>query len=100
MADALIEPAGVRVARDDDLVAATVGKGSLFGVEAQSGLALGFVRPMAGETLVGKDGSDVAIEIDRGRGFAGMQAGDGEKRYGGKSGRCLGYGMAYAHCQL
>ena len=87
MADALIEPAGGRVTGDDDHVAAAVGEGSLSGVEAQSRLTLSFVRPMAGETLVGKDGTDVAIEIDRGWGFAGLQAGNGEKRCGGKPGR-------------
>ena len=63
-------------------------------------MALSFVRPMAGETLVGKDGTDVAIEIDRRWGFAGMQAGDGEKRQSGKSGRYLDDGRTDAHCQL
>src|SRR5207244_2492356 len=58
IADALVEPAGGRVRRRDD------GEEAVFSIEAQLGLALFFVRTVAGEAGVGKDRANVAVEVD------------------------------------
>ena len=67
--DPLDQLAGTRVARDDRLPAAfEYHGGTLEGIEAQTGLtALVGVGAVAGETAVGEDGADVAVEIDAGR---------------------------------
>ena len=57
-ADPLKQPALRAIARHDDAVAA------VFGIESEAGLPLLFVGSMTGETFVGKQGPDFAIEID------------------------------------
>ncbi len=60
----------------------SAGLGGLEGVglevEAELGLALALVRAVAGEAVLGKDGADVAVEINR--------AGRGGRRGGGGKG--------------
>ncbi len=58
----------VRLAGDDGIGQFAALGGALEGVEPQAGLALLFVRSVTGETVVGEDGADVAVEVDLGRG--------------------------------
>jgi len=63
-ADSLVEAALSRPSGDNDPVTASVGKDSIGPVKPQIGLALLFVRPVAGEAVVGQDWADLAVEID------------------------------------
>src|SRR5262249_47781556 len=58
-ADHLAAP---RIARHDGEPSAQVALGDRFDVESQRGFAITLVRTVAGVTLVGKDGADVAVE--------------------------------------
>ena len=60
----------LRSARRNDPVATTILCRPLERVEAQSGLAILLVRPVAGEAPIREDGSDVTIEADLGSGLA------------------------------
>ena len=56
-----------RIAGDDGEVIVELRLRAGFEVEAEAGLALGLVRAVALEAGVGKDGPDVAVELDRPR---------------------------------
>ena len=64
-ADAPQESALRGVARRDDAIAAAVGEQALLGIEAQVRHAMLVVGPVAGETVVGQNRTDVPIEIDQ-----------------------------------
>jgi len=55
----------VGLARGDRLMIADRGRGARLGVEPQVGFALVLVGAVAGETILGQDRPDVAIELDR-----------------------------------
>src|SRR4029079_9483965 len=59
--DALNEKAVSGVARNDD---AFLREGTVMRVEMELGFALVFVRTVTGETVVGQDRQDVAVEAD------------------------------------
>jgi hypothetical protein len=79
--DALVEPTRGGITGDDDLVASTIGEGSLLGVESEPGLALGFVGSMTREALVRDKGTDVTVEIDLGPSWFGLYGTNRQKRY-------------------
>ena len=55
-----------RIARDDRLAAlAQLDFRALFDVEPQFGLSIRGIGSVAGVTLVGKDGADIAVEFNR-----------------------------------
>jgi len=67
--DAADEFARIGFAGDEGALAGLRGRErGLAEVEAETGLARVFVRPVAGEALAGKDGADFALEVRRGRG--------------------------------
>ncbi len=51
-------------------------EGAFGGIESQTGLAMFGVEAVAGEAMVGEDGSDVAVELERGGGEAGGAQGE------------------------
>ena len=51
----------------DHAMAVAVTQGIFLAIESQVGLARPFVRPVAGEAVIGKDGTDVAVEFDERR---------------------------------
>ena len=62
--NALEQLAGVGFARVDCGVASQVRQGALAKIEAQLALAILFIRPVAGEAVVGKNRPDVLVEAD------------------------------------
>lgn len=64
-ANPLVKFATRRLSWRQNLVAASIGEHALFGVEPQISHALFFIGTMAGKTVVGENGADLAIEIDR-----------------------------------
>src|SRR5260370_1148811 len=64
--DAPAKQALLRLAGDDGMAMRffALGVGVLGAVEAQAGLAAGRVRPVAFEATVGKNGADVAVELE------------------------------------
>ena len=77
MGDPLVELAVIQLARDDRPAALALGEGLLLDVQAEVSFSLPLVRPMTGETFVGKNGADIAVELDGGLGR--KLRGDGEK---------------------
>ncbi len=71
-------------AGDDDRNSVPHPRGSLAGVETQLRLAAGLVGTVAREALVGEDGADVAVEVDRRRGAGGRDE-DHEGEAGGRT---------------
>ena len=63
--DALEQRAARRIARNDHQAAVVPAEGVCPLIEPKAGLALGVIRTVAGVARVGKEGTDVAIEIDR-----------------------------------
>ena len=74
-AEPLEEHARLRVPGHNRRAAVARRGGSFEGVEAEIGLAVGRIGPVAGEAGVGEDREDVAVEPDsrRNRGFGGMR---------------------------
>lgn len=66
MGDAADQFAFTGLAGDDGQAAGLGGlEGVGLDVEPELGLALALVRAVAGEAVLGEDGADVAVEIDR-----------------------------------
>ena len=61
----LVEPAGRAIARHDDLISAAIRKHVIFSVEPQVSLAAVFLGAMAGKAVVGKNGTNVTVEVYR-----------------------------------
>ena len=63
MVDSVVQFAFDRLAGNDRGDVA-LGEDAFPGVEAELGLALIFIRPVTGVTLVREDGSDIPVELD------------------------------------
>ena len=76
-----------------DLAGLPLAKRRVLHVEPQLGLALVRVRAVAGEAVLGKDRTDVAVEIElrRGEFRAGRDGKREEQRQGGKRGDAVGH---------
>ena len=67
MGDALVEQAGLGVARDDQAAAGPLGEGSLPGIQPEIHHPGGRIGTVALEAVVGEDGTNVPLEVDGGR---------------------------------
>jgi len=61
--DAFDQPAAFSVTRNDD---SGFAKRAIFGIESKAGLSLGWIRAVTGETGVGQNRANVAVEVDGG----------------------------------
>ena len=64
MGDALVEQAGLGIAWDDQASAGPLREGSLPGIEPEIHHPGGRIGPVALETVVGEDGTNVPLEVD------------------------------------